>query len=206
MKDWAYYWNKRWMYYVLGKLRSRHSFCYDWLKNDAKSAIHQILRWYSEFKYSRKQTFCQRRYTKNAIFHHSDKIMALNRWGTRTRTRKDRTRICSVANYTIPQTFFVSRFPLDYGCKFTGFFHIYQTKVHFFWKKSLLLQNIPAKCPILSIFHLKIIIHHGCSAILHGCSTILHDHHFETISSRNNSIKCANRHWKRNCGQFPEFS
>ena len=25
-------------------------------------------------------------------------------WGTRTRTRKDRTRICSVANYTIPQT------------------------------------------------------------------------------------------------------
>lgn len=136
---------------------------------------------------------------KNAIFHHSDKIMALNRWGTRTRTRKDRTRICSVANYTIPQTSFASRFPLDYGCKFTGFFHIYQTKVHFFWKKSLLLQNIPAKCPILSIFHLKIIIHHGCSAILH-------DHHFETISSRDKSIKCANRHRKRNCGQFPEFS
>ncbi len=26
-------------------------------------------------------------------------------WGTRTRTRKDRTRICSVANYTIPQSF-----------------------------------------------------------------------------------------------------
>ena len=25
-------------------------------------------------------------------------------WGTRTRTRKDRTRICSVANYTIPQS------------------------------------------------------------------------------------------------------
>ena len=25
-------------------------------------------------------------------------------WGTRTRTRKGRTRICSVANYTIPQT------------------------------------------------------------------------------------------------------
>ena len=126
-------------------------------------------------------------------------IIAAFCWGTRTRTRKDRTRICSVANYTIPQTFFVSRFPLDYGCKFTGFFHIYQTKVHFFWKKSLLLQNIPAKCPILSIFHLKIIIHHGCSAILH-------DHHFETISSRDKSIKYANRHRKRNCGQFPEFS
>ena len=27
-----------------------------------------------------------------------------NGWGTRTRTRKGRTRICSVANYTIPQT------------------------------------------------------------------------------------------------------
>lgn len=27
-----------------------------------------------------------------------------NSWGTRTRTRKGRTRICSVANYTIPQT------------------------------------------------------------------------------------------------------
>ena len=146
-----------------------------------------------------KADFLKEDIQKNAIFHHSDKIMALNRWGTRTRTRKDRTRICSVANYTIPQTFFVSRFPLDYGCKFTGFFHIYQTKVHFFWKKSLLLQNIPAKCPILSIFHLKIIIHHGCSAILH-------DHHFETISSRDKSIKCANRHRKRNCGQFPEFS
>ena len=128
MKDWTYYWNKRWMYYVLGKLRSRHSFCYDWLKNDAKSAIHQILRWYSEFKYSRKQTFCQRRYTKNAIFHHSDKIMALNCWGTRTRTRKDRTRICSVANYTIPQTSFASRFPLDYGCKVTRFFITSQAK------------------------------------------------------------------------------
>ena len=65
---------------------------------------------------------------KNAIFHHSDKIMALNRWGTRTRTRKDRTRICSVANYTIPQTSFASRFPLDYGCKVTRFFITSQAK------------------------------------------------------------------------------
>lgn len=79
-------------------------------------------------------------------------------------------------------------------------FSIYtKQKCIFFEKKSLLLQNIPAECPILSILHLKIIIHHGCSAILH-------DHHFETISSRDKSIKCANRHWKRNCGQFPEFS
>ena len=86
-------------------------------------------------------------------------------------------------------------------------FSIYtKQKCIFFEKNRFYSNNIPAECPILSIFHLKIIIHHGCSAILHGCSAILHDHHFETISSRDKSIKCANRHWKRNCGQFPEFS
>ena len=36
---------------------------------------------------------------------------SLSCWGTRTRTRKDRTRICSVANYTIPQTVCVIRIP-----------------------------------------------------------------------------------------------
>ena len=74
-------------------------------------------------------------------------IIAAFCWGTRTRTRKDRTRICSVANYTIPQTFFVSRFPLDYGCKFTGFFHIYQTKVHFFLKKIAFTSKYTGQMP-----------------------------------------------------------
>ena len=56
-----------------------------------------------------------------------------NGWGTRTRTRKGRTRICSVANYTIPQTKKVQpRCPLDYTCKFNDFSVIDQGLSHFF--------------------------------------------------------------------------
>ena len=66
-------------------------------------------------------------------------------WGTRTRTRKDRTRICSVANYTIPQTVVCERDALSFRVQKYNLFSIWQTSVPVFFhkikKKPLFLRK-----------------------------------------------------------------
>ena len=62
-------------------------------------------------------------------------IIASMCWGTRTRTRKDRTRICSVANYTIPQTGIIEM-PSRRRCKITHSLWNDQINRRFFRAKS----------------------------------------------------------------------
>lgn len=58
-------------------------------------------------------------------------------WGTRTRTRKDRTRICSVANYTIPQSSWRNRDALSItGAKVGTFFGCSKPFCNFFRPRS----------------------------------------------------------------------
>ena len=72
-------------------------------------------------------------------------------WGTRTRTRKGRTRICSVANYTIPQTSRSSRPSLDNGCKISGFSVTHQISDKLFSKKVQFSFDLPFHSPILPL-------------------------------------------------------
>ena len=84
-------------------------------------------------------------------------------WGTRTRTRKDRTRICSVANYTIPQTFVCeTRCPLVSGAKVQPFLILTNIHTSIFSQNQgdtpLFLQNHPNFTPTIQNFLL--ILHH----------------------------------------------
>ena len=65
-------------------------------------------------------------------------------WGTRTRTKNDRTRICSVTITPYPNTLTASRTPLFRfcGCKGRMFFSNTQRKSHFFLKKRKILGKV----------------------------------------------------------------
>ena len=70
-----------------------------------------------------------------ALFHatksHASTIERFSCWGTRTRTRKGRTRICSVTITPYPKL--EEQFP-NCGCKGSGFFRNNKEKTHFFIK------------------------------------------------------------------------
>lgn len=74
-------------------------------------------------------------------------------WGIRTRTRKNRTRICCVANYTIPQAVFACNSTLAVcECKGSAFHYTCKAYAFFFQKNAKKIAETDFQPPFPPVF------------------------------------------------------